>query len=498
MFSVTAVCPPFPCREHREVSRIARSVLSYCGDFEASHQLDPLLLSAAKKAFSLHTRRFMFHVQVKPMPVTLQRAAMGGEVKVRGIVHDLLLFLILLCSLFVPGSTTAQVHEPIQFNGARFSVRAADPFDVGTGIYYRTYLDLKVDDTIPILFERTQRNQDLRSRSFGIGGSTSYDMFIVGDVEKFSWVALVLPDGGQIRYARISPGTGYSDGVFEDQATPGQFMGSRISWNWWHGNWTVALKDGTQFTVEGCSANSKPGQCAVTEIKNKSGERLRVKRDWDGNIQRIISPNNHLVSVTSDSAGRIIRIDDDAKRWVTYQYDAAGALVKSRSSGGDAQDFTYDAQFNLTRVEELGKDSKGPYHFTINNEFNEQNRFKAQTVSTGTFASAQYITDGKGNVVQVNVHGPEGLSRYFFNDLGYETRQEFKPVKGFGWTYERMRNPVSNATTRVIVHCQRATIELPIQLDIPLGEDGEARIDYLSAACGQAESKIRRTGSGGE
>jgi len=141
--------------------------------------------------------------------------------------------------------------------------------------------------------------------------------------------------GGQIRYARISPGTGYSDGVFEDQATPGKFLGSRITWNWWHGNWTVALKDGTQFVVQGCSGNSKPGQCAVTEIKNKKGERLKVNRDGDGNIVRITSPNGHFVSVTNDSAGRITRVDDDAKHWVSYQYDSVGALVKSSNWRGD-------------------------------------------------------------------------------------------------------------------------------------------------------------------
>ena len=399
--------------------------------------------------------------------------------------------LISICSLLLPSLAAAQVHQSVEFNGNRagFGIKAADPFDVGTGIYYRTYLDLQMDDTIPIRFERTQRNQDLRSRSFGIGGSTSYDMFIIGDVEKFSWVALVLADGGQIRYARVSPGTSYGDGVFEDQATPGQFLGSRITWNWWRGNWNVALKDGTQFTVQGCNGNAKPGQCAVTEIKKKSGERLKVKRDGDGNILRIISPNDHFVSVTNDSAGRITRIEDDARHWVSYQYDSAGALVKSRNWRGDAQDFTYDAQFNMTRVEEWGTDSKGVYHFTIINTFNEQNRFRGQTVSTGRFSSVQYLTDDKDNVIQVNVRGPEGFSRYFFNRLGYETRQEFKPVKGPGWTYERVRNPNSNATTEVVVRCHSATIKLPIEFDVPLGENGESRIAYLSAACKDAEGK---------
>jgi len=83
--------------------------------------------------------------------------------------------LISICSFLLPSLAAAQVHQPLEFNGNRvgFGVKAADPFDVGTGIYYRTYLDLQMDDTIPIRFERTQRNRDLRSRSFGIGGSTS-------------------------------------------------------------------------------------------------------------------------------------------------------------------------------------------------------------------------------------------------------------------------------------------------------------------------------------
>src|ERR1700746_433821 len=118
-------------------------------------------------------------------------------------------FLLSLLPVFFSPLTVAQVHQPIEYNANQvaFGVKAGDPFDVETGIYYRTYLDLSIDDGIPIRFERTQRNQDTRSRSFGIGASTSYDMFIIGDTEKFSWVALVLADGGQIRYARISPGT---------------------------------------------------------------------------------------------------------------------------------------------------------------------------------------------------------------------------------------------------------------------------------------------------
>jgi YD repeat-containing protein len=399
--------------------------------------------------------------------------------------------LCLICFLLFSSRSAGQVLSPSAANPSRaiFGIKAADPFDVGTGIYYREHVDLVILDTIPIRFVRTQRNLDNRSRSFGVGGNTSYDMFIIGDVDRFSWVALVMADGAQIRYARISSGTGYSDGVFENKATPGEFLGSRITWSWWRASWIVEMKDGSQYTVHGCSADSKPGQCAVIEIKNKAGERLVVQRDGNGNMQQIKSPHGHFVSVTNDSAGRITRIDDDAKHWVTYQYDPAGALVKARTWQGTAQDFTYDAQFNMTRVQESGTDADGPYAFTVNNSFNEQNRFKSQTVSDGYYCSAQYVTDANNNIVQAEVRDPEGLSRYFFNEVGYEIREEFHPVKGEGWTYERVRDPKSNEAVELFVQCRTAKIELPIEFDEPLGSDDNRRSRFLSARCKRAEAK---------
>src|SRR5438477_3557473 len=225
-------------------------------------------------------------------------------------------FSPVLLFLIASASAIAQVQQPDAiFKSAHDNITAVDPFDVGTGIYYREYEDLFVKDTIPIDLIRTQRNMDPRSRSFGVGGSTSYDMFIVGDVSKFSWVALVLADGAQERYARISPGTGFADGVFENKTSLDKFFGSRIAWNQ-HGGWKVSMRDGIELTIQGCGAKSKPGQCAVTEIKNEKGDRLSVQRDREGNILRITSPHGHTVSFQNDSEGRIIKAQDDAGRWV--------------------------------------------------------------------------------------------------------------------------------------------------------------------------------------
>jgi YD repeat-containing protein len=229
----------------------------------------------------------------------------------------------------------------------------------------------------------------------------------------------------------------------------------------------------------------------ATEIKNQGGERLSIKRDTDGNILRITLPHGHFVALTNDSAGRITRVEDNANRWVIYQYDSVGAWVKSRNWSGDAQDFTYDARFNMTRVEESGTDREGSYRFTINNTFDGQNRLRGQTVSTGAVFSVQYFTDDKDNIVQADVRDLEGLSRYFFDELGYDTREEFKRVKGPGWTFERVRDLNSNVITEVVLRCQSVTIKLPAEFDVALGEDGDSRIEYLSAACKKAESEAQ-------
>jgi YD repeat-containing protein len=320
-------------------------------------------------------------------------------------------------------------------------------------------------------------------------------MFIIGDVEHFSWVALVLANGSQIRYGRVSPGKGFADAVFEDRASPGKFLGSRISWNQ-YGSWTVALRDGTEFTVQGCGAKSKPGQCAVSEVKNAQGERLTVQRDRDGNIQRITSPHGHFLSVANDSEGHITRVKDDSQRWVTYRYDDRGCLVEARSWRGDQQKFAYDNQFNMTFVHEKGPRTKRTeaYNFTISNTYDEQNRFKRQKISTGEAYSAKYITDSNGHVRENDVHGPAGLSRYFFNEAGYETREEFRPSVGPGWTLERVYDANSNAAVEAILRCQTAKIRLPLELDTRLGEAGESRITYLAEICERAEKKLRSEG----
>ena len=397
--------------------------------------------------------------------------------------------LFVLTLLIASATSFAQVQQQAAFKSGHDNISAADPFDVGTGIYYREYEDLFVKDTIPIDFVRTQRNMDPRSRSFGIGGSTSYDMFIVGDVSKFSWVALVLGDGEQERYARISPGSGFADGVFENKTSLDRFYGSRIAWNR-QGGWKVSLRDGTELTIQGCGATSKPGQCAVTEIKNPKGDHLTVLRDRDGNILRITSPHGHTVSLQNDPQGRITKAQDDAGHWVSYEYDERGSLKKATNWRGTTQQFRYDDRFNMLSVNErtLGARSRPACSVTVTNRFDEKNRFAGQKVSTGEFASVKYTTVASGDIREVGIHSQDGLEHFYFNDAGYSIREDFSRGKGTAWSLRRVRDAQTNAVLDVRLQCRTAEIQVPVKLDGFL-EKSQLYIPYFSRYCNQIDSK---------
>ena len=367
----------------------------------------------------------------------------------------------------------------------------ADPFDVFTGIYYREYPDLYVADSMPLNFVRTQRNLDPRVRAFGVGASTSYDMFIVGDTEKFSWVALVDANGSQRKYIRVTPGTGYSDGVFKDTSSPTEFLGSIIFWD--HGAWTVRLLNGVEYTIRGCSETSKPGQCAVTEIRNPNGKKVTIQRDFRGNIHRITSPHQHYISVTTDTDGKITRAEDDAGHWVSYEYDPAGWLKKATTWRGETDEFKYDTNFNMIWVGEKDrKTAAGKYRFTVMNRFDEKNRFKWQKVGFGNSVqifSATYKEDAEGKIRQTNVHSNDGMSNYFFNAAGYATREDFTPLNGAKWSLEYTRHPETNATTDTWLSCRASRIHVSASISAKLEAMGEGHQLVVSKECESLEAR---------
>src|SRR5437899_1396970 len=121
-----------------------------------------------------------------------------------------------------------------------------DPVNLATGLFVLRKTDLSVPDGImPVSLTRTYRPGDTRSRGFGIGASHSYDFFIVGDKVPYTYIDLILPDGGRIHYSLLSEATSFGDAVYEHTATQTRFYKTRISWN--GGGWDLKFNDGTLY-----------------------------------------------------------------------------------------------------------------------------------------------------------------------------------------------------------------------------------------------------------
>ena len=295
-----------------------------------------------------------------------------------------------------------------------------DPVNLDTGLFVLEKRDLFVSDTVPINLTRTYRPNDTVSKAFGIGSTHPYDMFLVGDRFPYTYVDLILPDGGRVHYDRISPGTGWGDAVYETTTRPGAFYKSRVNWN--GGGWDLKLKDGTVFAFpDGFTAN-RPMQAGVLRIQDRFGNALTMTRDSNGNLTKINSPNNRWIEFTYDSSYRATQAKDNIGRTVIYQYDTSGRLWKVTDPKNGVTEYTYDSAHRMLTV----KDARGIVYLT--NEYDANGRVSKQTLADDTplvttdnptylFA---YTVDSGGRIIQTDVTDPRGnVRRVTFNTAGH-------------------------------------------------------------------------------
>lgn len=329
--------------------------------------------------------------------------------------------------LLLAGTAAGQVRGPAAPRGAeRLALpdrpTVGDPIDLSTGLYLRTDVDLQVSDTLPIVLERTYRNQDNLSRSFGIGASHSFAEFLVGDAGHFGWIDVVLADGERISYQR-SPGTPGLDFVFVEGTDP--FRGSTLSYLNPGNKWRLTLKDGSLYLFLACSPKTThPEQCGFIEYHDSRGATLYIARDDNGNATRITSPHGRWIDLTYDKADRVVKATESAgHRSVTYRYDAKGRLVEVHRADGKVQRYAYDAHNNMVDIDEFG------YH--IHNRYDVHDMCVEQTISDGMRFTVHYEMDSTQRVrqaviTQFDAKHPQGVTDgVSFDPKGYIVQENW-------------------------------------------------------------------------
>ena len=121
-----------------------------------------------------------------------------------------------------------------------------DPVDLYSGLFDYHTTDLVLPDTIPIVIQRSYRQADSNSYSFGIGITDSYDLRLWSE-NNYHEADLILPDGGRVHYVRVSSGEGYVEAEYKSTSKPGPFYASTIKWDSSENGWDLALTDGLTY-----------------------------------------------------------------------------------------------------------------------------------------------------------------------------------------------------------------------------------------------------------
>ena len=252
---------------------------------------------------------------------------------------------------------------------------------------------------------RVYRQRDTVSRAFGIGMTHPYDMFIVGNLNDFSYVELVLPNGSRVRFDRTS-GNSWSNSTLQSVTSPGKFYGAVFSNK---NGWTITLRDGTAFTFiqPGIFGPSKYQDVGLTSITDRNGNTLKVIRDSSNYVSRLVSQNGRWMQFTYDSSHRITAAQDNLGRIVQYSYDSQGRLNQLTDANNGIWSYGWDS-VNIDQMTSITDPKQTQF---LLNHYDVYGRVDRQTQADGTNFRFDYILDSNNNVVQTQVTDPNGNGR---------------------------------------------------------------------------------------
>jgi RHS repeat-associated protein len=325
-----------------------------------------------------------------------------------------------------------------------------DPVDAGTGVFTYEHTDLQLSDVVPIQLTRSYRELDTSSRSFGIGMASNYDLQIVQDLSgNYSYVDLVLPDGAQVYYARITPGNDFLDGVYQHTSSPSIYFGSTIRWSASANAWLLARKDGIQmyFGLESM----------LTAIVDRNGNTVQIQRTTEFpngsinyNATLVTSPNGRWISLSYDSNGRVDSAQDNAGRTVWYVYNSSGHLSTVYDANGGTTTYTYDSAGRMASY------TTPNGNVAIQNVYDGNNRVVTQNRADGGTFTFSYTTASDGNL-ETDMTGTRGMTCSMeFSPNGYLVN-DIWAGGGLQQTMSHVRDPNTNLVNSTTDTLERTT-----------------------------------------
>lgn len=298
------------------------------------------------------------------------------------------------------------------FGSCRDAVRDADRemvvVDLRHGLLLHYATEPVLAGALSLPFARVLRNQDHASRAFGKGGTHTYDMGLVGDAARFSWVDLVLAGGGRVHYLPSS-----KPGWF-DSDVAGYFNNTNLQWT--GHDWRLQRDDGIQLVFPESQGATRLEQAALVRMQTANGNALVVvDRDLAGNVLRVNAGGRQL-DFERDTMNRVTAISEaDTDLYLHYEYDSDGCLAQ-RTGPGDKFRYEHDSRNGGCSLRRVTQD--GVTRFEV--DYDADDRVVQLTDAAGGVYVVSYETDRRGRIVRTEVTDPEGtLRRIVLDDTGY-------------------------------------------------------------------------------
>jgi len=256
--------------------------------------------------------------------------------------------------------------------------------NVALGLFSDRVVDFLFDGDDSVQFRRVYRNQDPRSRSFGIGASHSLDIFLVGEMGVYG--ELILEDGARVHYDHVPTGpSGSSDAYVERGDTAGPFSRSVATFS--ANTWTIALRDGSRLYFPYRPKALEQYVTVLTGFTDTRGRKYEMMRDAKGHLLSLTTPTGKWLHFENDSENRIRHISDSQGLSADYVYDQRGCLTTVTTSEGTEDRYSYDDKGQMLAV------SRGSDPPIVVNEYTSFGQIASQKMADGGMFVFHYMQD---------------------------------------------------------------------------------------------------------
>ncbi len=275
--------------------------------------------------------------------------------------------------------------------------------DLGVGLIVQRKADFVFEDEPAMQFTRVYRNQDDRSRAFGVGGSDSFEIFLGGQMGVA--VDLIMEDGYRVHFKHAKPEAGQrGDTYLPSWGAEGRFAGAQAVYS--AGTWKVTTKEGWIYIFPYRPQALPQNVTVLTGFIDPSGHRYEMKRDSFGALSEVNSPSGNWLRFENDPQHRIWKITSSQGRIMRYEYDAVGGMVRATDSEGRVDSYTYDGKGQMLTA------SHGSEKPVLMNDYFIDGYIKNQTLRDGGKFAYAYFKRDRGVIYENQITDPRGLQTY--------------------------------------------------------------------------------------